>query len=251
MKKGLAIIGVLASCAIFAGAAGARVQVPSGDTCAFSGSANQYTVNVRVAAGSQQSGLAFGAPGLTISNISISGNNGSMTTAGLPPNTTAAWTSDTALTGTVAATLTVSGTATGPFVVAPADASSQGSYMDAVTCTAAVPVAKSVSIAVSSTATYSAKVKAWHLTVIVPSTGHISAVQPHAPNTALRIFKPVVIVRDFATKGGGHFALTLTPTPHGSALLRAKGSITLNLRVTFNAVNGQTAHQTVTLTLRK
>ena len=251
MKKGLAIAAALMVCAIQAAAASARVQVPSGDTCAFSGTANQYTVSVKVAAGSQQSGLAFGAPGLTISNISISGNNGTMSTSGLPPNTTAAWTSDAALTGTVAATLTVSGTATGPFIVVPSDASQQGSFMDAVTCSSAVPVTKAVPIAVSSRATYSAKVKAWRLLVIVPSKGHISAAQPHAPNTALRIFQPVVEVRDFATKSGGHFALTLRPTPHGSALLRAKGSVTINLRVTFNAANGRTAHQTVTLTLRK
>ena len=112
------------------------MQVASGDTCTYSANGTTYTVNIVTGSGVQQFGFAFGAPGMTLTNIGISGQNGNFTTAKLPANTGGAWISDAPLTGNVVATLTGSGSTTGPVVVVPA-AASQSSYFDAMTCSAA------------------------------------------------------------------------------------------------------------------
>ena len=80
MKRLWAIAGALAITATLAAAVNARVEAPSGDTCTFTGSGTTYTVNIVSGAGVQQYGVAFGAPGLTITNIGISGRNGNFQT---------------------------------------------------------------------------------------------------------------------------------------------------------------------------
>src|SRR5437762_4594621 len=121
---------------VIAGTASARNEAPSGDTCTYSANGSTYTVNIVTGNGIQQYGYAFALPGATITNVGIAGQNGNFTTAKLPPNTTGGWISDAQLTGTSSATLTISGTASGPVVVVPT-AAAQASYYDPVTCAAA------------------------------------------------------------------------------------------------------------------
>ena len=123
----LAIAISLAS--VLAGGASARIEVPSGDTCTYSANVGTYTVDIVTGNGIQQFGYAFGIPGATVTNVGITGQNGSFTASKLPPSTTGGWISDAQLTGTSAATLTVSGSGTGPVVVVPATAA-QASYFD-------------------------------------------------------------------------------------------------------------------------
>ena len=242
--------GILTVAAILAATAGARVQAPSGDTCTFGGSGTQYTVNVASGAGVQQYGVAFGAPGVTITNISIPGRNGTFTTTRLASKTTGAWTSDEQMTGSFQATLTLRGKPTGPFIIVPA-AAAQGSYYDAVRCTAAPAAPKTVLLKVASRATYSPKAGGWLLVVTVPVAGVVSAVQPLPPSTALQPSKSLVQTRKLGLQSRGKVTLTLKATPKGQAMLAAKKVITVNLRVAFDAEDGRAAHKTVALTLRK
>jgi hypothetical protein len=249
MKRFSAIAGVLAVTATLAAAVDARMQAPSGATCTFTGSGTTYTVNIASGAGVQQYRVAFGAPGVTVTAIGISGKNGTFTNTGLAPKTTGAWTSDELLTGTLAATLTVTGTATGPFIIVPSTASQ---YYDPVTCTrAAAAPSKTVSFKVAPRPTYDASVKAWHLVVTIPVAGVVSAVQPLPPSTALHKTKSLVQTKKRSLNSGGKITLTLKPTPAGQAVLAAKNALTVNLRVAFDAKDGRTGHKTVALTLHK
>jgi hypothetical protein len=174
------LLAIAISATVLAGTANARTDVPSGDTCTYGANGATYTVGIVTGGGVQQYGYAFGAPGATITNVGIAGQNGNFTTAKLPANTTGGWTSDAELTGTSTATLTLSGTGTGPVVVVPATAS-QASYYDPVTCAAATPTAKTLSFTVVPSATYSKAAGGWHLAVTIPAAATVSAKQPDRP----------------------------------------------------------------------
>src|SRR4051812_41128100 len=111
--------GALSVVALAAALAAGAQGVRSGDKCTYSTNGSIYTVHIATAAGVQHFGFAFGAPGLTITNVGIPGQNGGFTTSGLPANTSGAWMSDAPLTGTVSATLTGNGSPAGPIVVVP------------------------------------------------------------------------------------------------------------------------------------
>jgi hypothetical protein len=253
---GLAII-VAAATALFAAGASAQMKVPSGDTCASTPtgtSGTSYTLNIVTGAGTQQYGLAVGAPGITIQNISISGTNGNFTTSNLPANTSGAWMSDAALTGTLSATLTFTGTPTGSFMIMPA-AQQGSSFYDTISCTATTrPLRKSISFSVTPKAVYSTKAHAWHVMVKVPTAGIVSAKQAliTSPNTP-KTLKPkaAVTVHRVQTKTGGTVMLTLKPTTAGLATLATKSAIKLQLNIQFDAHDGQNGHKLVQLTLRK
>lgn len=249
MNRFWAIASVLTVAAILVATADARVQAPSGDTCVYSGSGTQYTVNVTSGAGVEQHGVAFGAPGATITSISISGKNGNFSTAKLAPSTTGAWTSDEALTGTLAATVTLRGTVTGPFIIVPSSATQV--FYDPVTCTVSTGGQKTVSFTVAPGATYDAAAGAWHLVVTVPVAGTISAVQPLPKPTPTQTAKSLVQAKKVGSKSRGKVTLTLRATPDGQAMLAAKKSISVQLRVAFDAKDGRFGHKTVTLKLHK
>jgi hypothetical protein len=247
MKK-LAI--ALAAAAFFVPAAGAQTQVVSGDTCTYNGSGSNYTVNIVSGAGAQQTGFAFGANGLTISNVSISGKNGNFTTTNLPAGTSAGWSSDEQLTGSIAATLTTSGTLAGNILIVPMGSNASNT----VTCSLRTNPAKpALSIHVKAPS-YSTKARAWRLLVSVPVAGMLSAVQPLATNiTPVNQLKARALVQthSIGTKTGGMLTLTLRPTSSGSTVLASKSVIKVKLRVTFNAMDGRSTHKTVSLALRR
>src|SRR5579862_6233548 len=248
MKK-LAI--ALAASAFIVPAANAQTQAVSGDTCTYSGSGPTYTVNIVSGAGAQQTGFAFGGNGLTISNVSISGKNGNYTTTNLPAGTTAGWTSDEQLTGSIVATLTASGTLAGGIVVAPMGSSTP---YNSISCSLRTNPAKPALDIHVKAPRYIATARAWHLLVSVPVAGTLSAVQSIATSiTPVNLLKTKALVQthSIGTKTGGMLTLTLRPTSSGSTVLASKNVIRLKLRVTFDSMDGRTTHKTVSLALRK
>jgi hypothetical protein len=220
----------------------------SGDTCKYTVSGTITTVNIVTAAGIEQFGFAFGAPGLRITNVGIPGQNGMYTTSKLPANTSGAWISDTPLTGTVSVTLTGSG-ATGPIVVVPSGAA-QSSYFDPVTCSPGAPLNKTVSFTVASRATYSRAANGWHLVVTIPVAGIVSAKQPLAKTIKVRP-RPLVQAKREGLQSRGKVTLLLKATPQGQAVLNAQHVLRVKVAITFDAQDGREAHKTVTLSLRK
>jgi hypothetical protein len=240
----------IASCALVAAALTSSAQaVPSGDKCTYTASGTTYTVNIVTGSGVQQFGFAFAAPGLTLTNVGVSGQNGQFTTTNLPPNTSGAWISDAPLTGNPVATLTGNGRATGPIVIVPS-AASQSSYFDAVTCSAGMPPAKSVSFTVASHAAYSPAARGWHLAVAIPAPGTVSAKQPLAKSYEVRP-KPLVQAKRETLKTPGTVTLLLKTTPQGDAVLMSKQVLRVKLTVTLDTRDGREAHKTISLTLRR
>ena len=253
MRKVSAIAISLA--VVSTGTALARSSVPSGDTCTYSANGGAYTVNVVTGNAVQQFGYAFGIPGATITNVGISGQNGGFTTTKLPPNTTGGWMSDTQLTGTSSATLTVTGAGTGPVVIVPA-AAAQASYYDPVTCAAATgsntggATARALSFTVSPHPAFSKAAGGWHLVVTIPAAGTVSAKQPLP--TSIRVKpKPLVQAKREALNTRGKVTLLVRATPQGQAALDAQGVLKVKLTVTVDSMDGREAHKTVSLTLRK
>ena len=238
-----------AAFAVLAVTAGARTAVSSGDTCTYSANGTTYTVNILTGSGVQQYGFAFGTPGLTLTNIGISGQNGNFTTAKLPSNTSGAWVSDAPLTGNVVATLTGTGSTTGPVVIVPS-AASQSTYFDAVTCAAASNATPTLSFTIASRMTYSAAARGWHLVVTIPVAGTVSAKQPLSASISVRP-KPLVQVKRESLNSGGKVTLLVKTTPQGQAVLDGKRVLKTKLAVTFDSRDGREAHKTVSLTLRK
>lgn len=252
MRKLQTLLVVAFVAAIVAPAAGARVQVGSGDSCTYSGSGTTYTVSINAGAGVREYGVAIGAPGARITNIGLSGQSGNFASTNLPAKTTGGWLSDTPLSGNLSASLTIMGSPTGAFVIIPVAA--QGSYFSPVTCSLHVNPAKpAVTIKIDGTK-YSSQARAWHLMVKVPIAGTLSAVEPLSTNITPVLLlqkKSLVQTHSIGTKTGGLITLTLRPTSSGSTMLAAKGTIKVTLRVTFDAADGHSAHKTVALTLRR
>ena len=241
--------------AVFAPAGGAMVKAAaSGDTCTATGTGSEYTLHITIPAGSQQYGFAFGAPGATVTNADIPGTDGSFSTQNLAPNTTGAWLTQSPVTGSPDATLTLTGSASGSFTIVPSSAK-QTAYLAPVTCKATVAATPSVAFSVNHTVKYVPSLHAWRLSVKTPGAGTISARQllPTIGTAGAKSVtaKSLVQSRRIVTKSGGTFVLTLRPTPAGVAKLAAAGSIKANMSVTFDAANGKSASKQLTLTLRK
>jgi hypothetical protein len=251
-------LSALATAAALMVVAATAQATPSGDTCTYGAgsSDNVYTVSILVGAGVQQYGFAVNAPGTTIKNIGVSGRNGNFTTSNLPAGSNGAWASDDQSTGTVSATLTLAGKATGAIVVMPrqtrasATPTGAGTYYDAITCSAAKPAPANLSFSVASPATYFKAVRGWHLVVTVPTAAKVSAKQAILQSDKLHI-NSLVQAKQRGIKSQGKVTLTLKPTPKGLTMLTAQKMIKVKLMVTVNAADGREGHKTVSLTLRK
>jgi hypothetical protein len=251
-------LSALATAAALMVVAATAQAAPSGNTCTYAAgsSGTAYTVSIITGAGVQQYGFAFSAPGTTIKNISISGRNGSFTTSNLPAGSNGAWASDDPSSGTVSATLTLSGKPTGAIVVRPSEsrasatATGAGTYYDAVTCTATKAAPAALSFSVNSRATYVTSVRGWHLVVTVPTAATVSAKQAVLQSIDKRV-QSLVQAKQLGINSQGKVTLTLKPTPKGLTMLTAQKLIKVSLMVTVDASDGRQAHKTVSLTLRK
>jgi hypothetical protein len=257
MRRSFAVAVAAALAAVAAGSGQARVQVPSGDTCTYSANGTTYTVNI-VTKGSNvpQFGFAFGANGMTLTNVGVSGQNGNFTTGNLPANTTGAWISDAQLNGDVVATLTGNGSSTGPVVVVPS-AAGQSSYFDPITCAAATSAntggatAKALAFTVATRTSYSKSARGWHLVVSIPAAGTVSAKQPLATAVGTHHPTPLVQTKRVALASAGKATLLVKTTPKGDTVLNSKGVLKVRLTVTVDTRDGRAAHKTVTLALRR
>jgi hypothetical protein len=249
--------------AALAPAGGAATQAPSGDTCSASGRGSVYTLVITLpSSASEQAGFAFGAPGISVTSIKVVGptsqTTGSMSTEGLPANTTAAWLLSTPGVppgASITASLTTSSAVTGSFTVVPAD-SSHSTYYDPIVCQV-VPSSPlpSNKFTVKQHASYVAATGVWQLTVIIPGPGTVSAAELEptvgTQEPSSKTAKSLVQARRKGLKSGGKVTLLLKPTADGLAKLRVNGSITVKLEVEFAPKGGKSASKPIKLTLRK
>jgi len=258
MRKllGLAVAMFLPA-AVLAGTSSALVQSPSGDTCTATGSGTSFALNLTVPTkGPAQGGFAFGASGVTVTNIEIAGNVGTLSTQNLPVNTTGEWllTSPAAAGGSFTAILTTSGPVTGPFTVVAAN-SSASTFTDPFLCALATgnPL-PSNAFNVNQHIVYDSPARAWHLVVTVHGPGAVSALQLVSTNAGAGskavVAKSLVQARQVVATSAGKFTLTLRPTTTGNATLKATGSIKLKLNVTFSPKGGKPASRVINMTLR-
>ena len=260
MRKFLGVVlGVLVPAAFLISPAGATVQAPSGDTCTASGNGTSYTLAVTLPANaSPQGGFAFGATGVTVTNINIAGTTGSLSTQNLPANTTAEWLlSSTPKPGdSVTAVLATSGPVTGPFTVVAASSPPSSTFFDPLTCavSAGTPAPSNV-FTVNQHLTYASAEGAWHLVVTVPGSGTVTGIQVLATaagsGSKAVAGKSLIQSRKVVATGAGKFTLSLRPTASGSAALKKSGSIKLKMTVAFNPKDGKSASKVLNLTLKK
>jgi hypothetical protein len=243
--------GVLAS-GLFVATSGAVTKAPSGDTCAVNGNGTAYTVAITLGSASpEQGGFAFGAPGVKVTKVTITGTQGTgtQTTTGLPPNTTAGWQLNAAAVSgaSISASLTTSGPATGSFTVVPMDAR-HTTYLDPLSCAFPGSTASpSNKFTVHRPFTYSAG--AWHSSVTVPGAGKVTFAQKLVPSSGT--VKPLVQSGKVTASGAGKVKLTLRPTAAGTAALAKSGSIKLSLTIEFSPKGGKPGNKLLALTLTK
>jgi hypothetical protein len=252
-----ALLGVCLPAAFLVAPSGAAVKAPSGDTCTATGNGTSFTLNIAVTPnGPSQGGFAFGASGVSVTNINIAGNQGALSTQNLPTNTTGEWllTTPAVPGGTLTASLTTSGPVTGSFTVVAAN-SPPSTFSDPFLCALATgsPL-PSNAFTVNQHVTYDSTAGAWHLVVSVPGAGTVSALQAVASSGGSGskpvVAKSLVQTRKVVATSAGKFTLTLRPTPSGSAALKANGSIKLKLNVAFSPKGGKSASKIISLTLR-
>ena len=255
-------LGALLIAVALAPVSGAKVQVPSGDTCSATGSNNTYTLVINIpSTASEQGGFAFGATGTTVVSAKAPGNPGTFSTNGLPANTTGAWlltTSSAPPGSSVSATLKTSGPVKA-FRVVPGSSTSNGApmtFFDTIVCGVSKVVMPSNAFSVNPHATYVSSLRAWHLTVSIGSAGTVRAnqLEPTVGTMASqqKTAKSLVQTRRKSLNSAGKVTLTLTPTATGLAMLRTHASLHVKLSVSFNVKSGKSAPaQIISLTLRK
>lgn len=249
-KLWAAAAGLVASAAFIA-PAGAATNVSSGDTCSASGNGTAYTVVVSLpSTATEQGGFAFGASGVTVKNIILSGNPGTLSTQSLPLNTSAAWmlsSPASAVPGSqVIATLKTSKALSGSLTVVPSTATPGGSavqYLDPITCSVTLSVAPSAHFIVHGPFRYDKATRMWSSYVSVAGRGRVNIGALHSPNALIHN-------RTYAARGAGKVKIYIVPTAVGVAQLKATGMLKIRLSVQFSPRGGKPASKLISLTLR-
>ena len=231
---------LLGACVLAAAcAAPAVAKVPAGsvDSCTATGGGTSYSLSIKLRTGvPAQGGFAFGNPDASVTNIAISGTDGTLATGGLPAHTSAAWTLSSSLAaGTLTADLVTTRPVTEPFVVAPSV--KRGRYLGAIRCPLhSGPVSNAFMPA--TVETYQRSSKTWTEVVAVGAAGTVSFAAPLVQGGSVK------------AKGAGTVTLVLTPTAAGRAALAAKGVLVFNLKITFRPNGGAPASKSVVMVLR-
>jgi len=247
----IAVTGMSVAAAFLVATAGAVSQGPTGDTCTASGSGTAYTLDITLPPNAaQQGGFAFGAPGITVTNIKSS-SEGAFSNQNLSPSTTGEWLlSNPAVVGaTVTASLTTSGPVTGSFTVVTATVPASGSFAPFL-CAVSRSAVPSDAFTAAQHSSYDSANGTWHQLVTVSGPGTVSAVQQIAANQVMMPKRLINSSRVIA-KSGGTFALTLSPTGDGKKALAASGSMQLKLSITFAPKDGKSANRVLSLTLKR
>ncbi len=248
----IAVIGMSVTASLVVATSSAVIQSPSGDTCTASGSGTAYTLEITLPSNAaQQGGFAFGAPGVTVTNVKNS-TQGTFSTQNLPPNTTGELLlSNAAVVGaTVTTVLTTSGPVTGSFTVVTAMFPSSSTFFDSFLCAVSSGPTPSNAFTAAQHASYASATGTWHELVTVPGPGTVRAVQEIAANQVTAP-KRLIDSSTVGAKSAGTFALTLRPTGNGKKALEASGSIKLKLSITFLPKGGTAANRVISLTLNK
>lgn len=161
--------------------------------------------------------------------------------------------------GSAIANLTTSAAVKGAFTVVPVS-SPQSTFLDPISCAVSsqsgstLPTPSSA-FSVDRHLAYDAKAGGWHLAVTIPGRGTVSAVEPEptlGTSSAKSVTaKSLVQARNAGLKSRGTVTLLVKPTPAGTKLLAANGSIAVKLDVTFNPTGAKSASKILKLTLRK
>jgi hypothetical protein len=247
------VICVFVSAATLVAASSAVVRSSTGDTCAASGNGTAYTLNITLTSDAPpQGGFAFGAHGITVTNINIEGDTGNLSTHNLPANTTGKWllANPPMPGGSVIAALTTSGPVTGSFTVVAATFP-PSAFFEPFLCplTPGTPAASN-SFAADHHFTYAPATGTWSELVTVPGPGRVSFVQAVATAGAVTS-KPLIQSGTLSVKNAGKIKLMLKPTAAGNAALKTAGSVKLKLTITFAPTNGRSASKVLGLTLLK
>jgi hypothetical protein len=253
------VIALVAVATVLVGSSGAAVAAASGDTCAASGNGTAYTLIIAIPAkASAQADFAFGATGVTVTNINIAGTTGTLSTQNLPANTSGQWlmSSPPRAGQSLTAVVTTSAPVRGPFTVVAASSRPSGKVFSPFHCAlSTASAAPSNAFSVNRHATYSSAAAAWHLTVNVPAAGTVSGIQalPAAAGMGSKAVSPKSEIhsRKVVAKSAGIFTLTLRPTPLGDVALAKSGSLRLTMTVAFSPKGGKTASKVITLLLEK
>ena len=248
----------LAACCV--ASAGAVVHVPSGNTCSAAGSGTAYTLTINLPANAgEQGGFAVGAPGVKVTNISLPNSSGggggsqagTLSTQGLPANTTAAWLlANPALVpgSTVSASVTTSAPVTGAFITLVPANSQHTAYFDAIQCSLTKVAPVSNKFTVRKAVTYNAATGTWRIPVTVSGPGKL--MYSHRTLAAGGTPKPLIQTGRVNVKPGS-VTLNLKPSAAGRAALKASGSIKFNLSIEFSPTGGKPANKVVTLNLKR
>jgi len=253
----IALIGMSVTAAFMVATSSAVIQSPTGDTCTASGSGTAYTLDITLPSNAaQEGGFAFGAPGVTVTNIKSS-TPGTFSTQNLPPNTTGELLlSNAAVVGaTVTIVLTTSGPVTGSFTVVTAQFPPSSTFFDPFLCAVNTGTpAPSNAFTVNQHITYDSAAGAWHLVVTVPGPGTVSGIQlvsaAAGSNSKPRAIKYLIQSWKVVATSAGKFTLTLKLTGDGKKAIKSRGSIKLKLSITFLPKNGKAANRVISLTLK-
>ena len=247
------VICAFAWAATLVAGSSAVVRSSTGDTCAASGNGTAYTLNITLTSGAPpQGGFAFGAPGITVTNINIAGDTGTRSTHNLPAHTTGEWllTNPPMPGGSVIAALTTSGPVTGSFTVVAATFP-PSAFFDPFRCPLTPGArAPSNSFTAGRQFAYTPATRTWSEFVTVPGPGRVNFVQAVATAGAVTS-KPLIQSGMLSVKSAGKIKLTLKPTAAGKTALEAARSIKLELTITFSPQNGRSASKVLRLTLSK
>jgi hypothetical protein len=253
-------LAVITAACLYAATAGAAARTASGDTCVVNGSGTTYTILITLPPNApEQGGFAFGASGVSITNVTVpqtsggagGSGGGSFSTGNLPANTTAAWNlaGPAAVPGSsITASVTTSAALTGTVTVVPANGQ-HTAYYDPIVCQfpKGTPT-PSNAFTVASRFAYDAASGTWRSSVKVPGPGKVNFNQ--------RKLKPTdsatLLVRSgrVSVSGAGKVTLTLHPTTAGKAALKRSGAIRLNLSIEYSPTNGKPANKLMKVTLK-
>ena len=248
------LTGAALAAAVLAASSGAGVRVASGDTCSANGSGTAYSLNITIPASAPvSSGFAFGAPGAKVTNVVVSGTNGTLSTSGLPAGTSGAWIATSPLMpGSVVANVTTTAPIKGAFRVVGMGSSPTNFYAP-ISCAVSTVVLPSNAFSVAQHFTYQAKSHAWQTIVTVPGPGSVSfaaALTTTSTAGSKQTGTTPLYGGKVVAQGAGQVKVMLRPTAAGLKTLASNGSIKTKLTITFTPKGGKPASKLFSLSLK-
>jgi hypothetical protein len=267
MKRFLGAATALIAATALAAQAGAQVATPGGATCSANSTSPTVIVVIFVISPNAPvwGGAEFGASGLTFTNVTIPGYTGTVSSSGLSPGMSIELLGTAPLApGTHEADLTLGSPFSGqpPVMMAGSNTPPSTFYYDPVTCTWQTT-------GTTSTTTTPSNIFVPATGTLLPNATGFFDEPVNAPGPGLFLFsqgpgthtvlhragedstsKLLIQPGTLVVKKAAKVPLVLKPTAAGRAVLSSKGSISLNLKITFTPKGGKPASKVVKLTLK-